>query len=326
MLPANIIILFKGFLFSKIAASIIIFNLFSSLDNFLTKFSLKSFPSFILLISSFISASENISKGELNTKVPDIESDDEFKKLNKNFNNMIKRLKKQQDKLLAAERHEAWEVVARKLAHEIKNPLTPIQLSIDRLKEKYSTVIKEDKSQFNDYLLTINRQIKDIEKLVNEFSNFARMPRPIMKKINLNSIIERSIKFLKVSLKSEVHFKKNKNENIIKGDEDQLYRVFINIIKNAEESINEITNKKADYKGKIDIDIFKNNDYIITVIKDNGEGISDTKKAMTPYFTTKKYGSGLGLPIVNKIISEHSGEFIIRREKGTVIEIWIPSA
>ena len=277
-------------------------------------------------IINLISASENISKGELNTKVPDIESDDEFKKLNRNFNNMIKRLKKQQDKLLAAERHEAWEVVARKLAHEIKNPLTPIQLSIDRLKEKYSTVIKEDKSQFNDYLLTINRQIKDIEKLVNEFSNFARMPRPIMKKINLNSIIERSIKFLKVSLKSEVHFKKNKNENIIKGDEDQLYRVFINIIKNAEESINEITNKKADYKGKIDIDIFKNNDYITTVIKDNGEGISDTKKAMTPYFTTKKYGSGLGLPIVNKIISEHSGEFIIRREKGTVIEIWIPSA
>ena len=161
---------------------------------------------------------------------------------------------------------------------------------------------------------------------MNEFSNFARMPRPIMKKINLNSIIERSIKFLKVSLKSEVHFKKNKNENIIKGDEDQLYRVFINIIKNAEESINEITNKKADYKGKINIDIFKNNDYITTVIKDNGEGISDTKKAMTPYFTTKKYGSGLGLPIVNKIISEHSGEFIIRREKGTVIEIWIPSA
>ena len=277
-------------------------------------------------IINLISASENISKGELNTKVPDIESDDEFKKLNRNFNNMIKRLKKQQDKLLAAERHEAWEVVARKLAHEIKNPLTPIQLSIDRLKEKYSTVIKEDKSQFNDYLLTINRQIKDIEKLVNEFSNFARMPRPIMKKINLNSIIERSIKFLKVSLKSEVHFKKNKNENIIKGDEDQLYRVFINIIKNAEEFINEITNKKADYKGKINIDIFKNNDYITTVIKDNGEGISDTKKAMTPYFTTKKYGSGLGLPIVNKIISEHSGEFIIRREKGTVIEIWIPSA
>ena len=109
------------------------------------------------------------------------------------------------------------------------------------------------------------------------------------------------------------------------GDEDQLYRVFINIIKNADESIIEIMNKKPKYAGKIDIDILNNNDYIVTVIKDNGEGISDTKKVMTPYFTTKKKGTGLGLPIVNKIINEHSGEFVIKRSEGTTIEIWLPS-
>ena len=201
---------------------------------------------------------------------------------------MITRLKKQQDKLLVTERYEAWEVVARKLAHEIKNPLTPIQLSIDRLKEKYSSKINEDKSQFNDYLLTINRQIKDIEKLVNEFSNFARMPRPMIKKINLNEVVLRSKKFLEVSLKSKISLSQNKHENFIMGDEDQLYRVFINIIKNADESIAEILNKKPDYKGKIEIEILRNNDYIVTIIRDNGEGIPDTKKAMTPYFTTKK--------------------------------------
>ena len=150
---------------------------------------------------------------------------------------MITRLKKQQDKLLVTERYEAWEVVARKLAHEIKNPLTPIQLSIDRLKEKYSSKINEDKSQFNEYLLTINRQIKDIEKLVNEFSNFARMPRPMIKKTNLNEVVSRSKKFLEVSLKSKISLSQNKHENFIMGDEDQLYRVFINIIKNADESI-----------------------------------------------------------------------------------------
>ena len=137
-------------------------------------------------IINLISASENISKGELDAKVPNIEADEEIKKLNLNFNNMITRLKRQQDKLLVTERYEAWETVARKLAHEIKNPLTPIQLSLDRLKEKYSTKIGDDKSEFNEYLQTINRQIKDIEKLVNEFSNFARMPRPVIKKINLN--------------------------------------------------------------------------------------------------------------------------------------------
>ncbi len=276
-------------------------------------------------IVNLINASENISKGELNTKVPEIDADEEFKRLNKNFNNMITRLKKQQDKLLAAERYEAWGLVARKLSHEIKNPLTPIQLSLDRLKEKYSSKINDNKSQFNDYLQTINRQIKDIEKLANEFSNFARMPRPVIKKIDLNKVILSAVNFLKISLKSNISFNKNKKTNLIMGDEDQLNRVFINIIKNADESIIEILTKKPKYEGKIDIDIFKNNDYIVTVIKDNGEGISDTKKVMTPYFTTKKKGTGLGLPIVNKIINEHSGEFVIRKHKGTIVEIWLPS-
>ena len=275
-------------------------------------------------IINLISASENISKGELNSKVPEIEADEEFKKLNLNFNNMINRLKKQQDKLLFNERHEAWEVVARKLAHEIKNPLTPIQLSIDRLKEKYSSKILDGKTQFNDYLLTINRQIKDIENLVNEFSNFARMPRPVAKKIDINKVIIRAVNFMKISIVSDIKLN-NQKKIFIMGDEDQLYRVFVNIIKNADESIKEIINKKPNYKGKIDIDIHSNNDYIVLVIKDNGEGIPDIKRAMTPYYTTKKNGTGLGLPIVTKIINEHSGEFLIKKDKGTIIEIWLPA-
>ena len=237
---------------------------------------------------------------------------------------MINRLKKQQDKLLFNERHEAWEVVARKLAHEIKNPLTPIQLSIDRLKEKYSSKILDGKTQFNDYLLTINRQIKDIENLVNEFSNFARMPRPVAKKIDINKVIIRAVNFMKISIVSDIKLN-NQKKIFIMGDEDQLYRVFVNIIKNADESIKEIINKKPNYKGKIDIDIHSNNDYIVIVIKDNGEGIPDTKRAMTPYYTTKKNGTGLGLPIVTKIINEHSGEFLIKKDKGTIIEIWLPA-
>ena len=151
------------------------------------------------------------------------------------------------------------------------------------------------------------------------------MPRPVIKKINLNDVIKRSINVLKISLKSKISFNENKKTHLIMGDEDQLHRVFINIIKNADESIIEILTKKPNYVGKIDIDILKNNDYIVTVIKDNGEGISDTKKVMTPYFTTKKKGTGLGLPIVNKIINEHSGEFVIKQDKGTSIEIWLPS-
>ena len=81
---------------------------------------------------------------------------------------------------------------------------------------------------------------------------------------------------------------------------------------------------RPNYNGKIVIEIMKNNDYIVIIIKDNGEGISDTKKVMTPYFTTKKNGTGLGLPIVNKIINEHSGEIVIKKDNGTKIEIWLP--
>ena len=262
-------------------------------------------------IINLISASKDISQGELNVKVPDIETDEEFKMLNKNFNNMIDRLKKQQDKLLITERYSAWESVARKLAHEIKNPLTPIQLSIDRLQEKYTAKISEGQEDFKNYLETINRQIKDIENLANEFSNFARMPSPIMKQINIFLTVKRAVDFIKMSSKNNISLKSFNDEIFIKGDSDQLYRVFINLIKNSEEAFIEKKLKKADFIGKIDIEIIENSDYILIKLRDNGLSILDTKKVMTPYFTTKKNGTGLGLPIVSKIINEHSGELTI---------------
>ena len=262
-------------------------------------------------IVNLITASNNISKGVLDSKVPESSTDEEFTMLNKNFNNMIERLKKQQDKLLIAERYSAWESVARKLAHEIKNPLTPIQLSIDRIQEKFYKKITEDKDEFTNYLSTINRQIKDIENLVNEFSSFARMPSPIFKKIEINLVIKRAVDFYKMSSTNEISIKSTKKQLIINGDEDQLYRVFINLIKNSEDSILEKKEKDKLFKGKINIEISDNNDYINLLLVDNGIGINDISKIMTPYFTTKKKGTGLGLPIVNKIISEHKGELTI---------------
>ena len=277
-------------------------------------------------IINLISASENISKGELNSKVPFIEDDDEFKILNQNFNNMIDRLKSQQDKLLTAERYSAWESVARKLAHEIKNPLTPIQLSIDRLKDKYSNNMKEEKEDFLNYLNTINRQIKDIENLVNEFSSFARMPRPISKKVDLREIIKGSITLMNSTDEILINYNIPNKNFFIYGDAEQLNRVFINLVKNSKESFLEKKQKKPDFIGKIDIVFTSINDYISIKITDNGDGIIDIKKVMTPYFTTKKTGTGLGLPIVNKIIIEHDGELNITSEqyKGTVIEITFP--
>ena len=124
-----------------------------------------------------------------------------------------------------------------------------------------------------------------------------------------------------------VIFQSKTKNKLINGDEDQLNRVFINLIKNSEESFLEKIAKDPDFKGNIDIEIDDNNDYIIIRLIDNGTGITDAKKAMTPYFTTKKTGTGLGIPIVTKIINEHSGNFTIKNKKngtGTVIKISIP--
>ncbi|MBO6485336.1 MAG: HAMP domain-containing protein [Pelagibacteraceae bacterium] len=278
-------------------------------------------------IVNLISASKSISSGQLDSKVPDIESDEEIKTLNKNFNNMIERLKKQQDKLLDAERYSAWEIVARKLAHEIKNPLTPIQLSIDRLRGKYSEKLKDEKKDFVNYLETINRQIKDIEGLVNEFSDFARMPLPILKKTNVLEIINRSIEFYKMSNKDlKIELKNSsKEKHFINGDNEQLYRVFLNLIKNSIEAIQEKKQKVTNLQGKINIEIIKNNEYIVIKMLDNGTGFNDIKNITKPYFTTKRDGTGLGLPIVTKIINEHKGDiYFTKNSKGAEIDISLP--
>ncbi len=279
-------------------------------------------------IVNLIKASNKISSGDLNAKVPNIDTDEELKKLNNNFNSMIDKLKKQQDKLLMSERHMAWESVARKLAHEIKNPLTPIQLSIDRIREKYLIAKDDDQKNFSNYLDTITKQIKDIELLVNEFSDFARMPKPILKKVDLNKIVSNSINLHELSepnIKFKLNNKKSLNE--INGDQEQLNRVFINLIKNSIESIHEKKTKNVDFNGKITVDINNDNDYIYLTITDNGVGFEkvDKEKMLTPYFTTKKKGTGLGLAIVTKIISDHNSTITFNSiSEGAKIEITLP--
>jgi two-component system nitrogen regulation sensor histidine kinase NtrY len=146
---------------------------------------------FFRSINNLILASTSIGEGNLKIKVPEVKTDKDLEILNKNFNQMIDRLKDQQEKLIINERHEAWGSLARKLAHEIKNPLTPIQLTIDRLKNKYSSDLDEkNKKNFQENLKIINNQIKQIEKLVNEFSDFARMPKPIFQKNDLIMLIK----------------------------------------------------------------------------------------------------------------------------------------
>jgi two-component system, NtrC family, nitrogen regulation sensor histidine kinase NtrY len=283
---------------------------------------------FFRSINNLIIASSNIGKGILDTKVPEIKTDKDMEILNQNFNLMINQLKTQQNKLLITERHEAWESLARKLAHEIKNPLTPIQLTIDKLKNKYVKILNEnDQKIFNDNLKMIIKQINQIEKLVNEFSDFARMPKPIFKLNDLVLIVKDNIKLLKEldqNIDINFHFI---NENVLfNSDNEQLSRVFLNLIKNSIESIQEKRVDNTNFKGKIDIEINEKSDYIESNIIDNGKGFEistgNIKDIMNPYFTTKKKGTGLGLAIVNKIINDHNGVInFIQMNNGAKITI-----
>ena len=283
---------------------------------------------FFLSINNLISASNNIGKGNLNSKVPEIKTDKELEKLNKNFNLMIDRLKTQQNKLLTNERHEAWENVARKIAHEIKNPLTPIQLIIDSLKNKYTDLLDEDnKKSFNEKVKTINKQVKLIEQLVNEFSDFARMPKPILKKINLYKVINDSLNLMKINDDSITINFKCSDKIFITADSEQINRVFINLIKNSIESLNEKRQKGTDFDKKIIIEINEINDYIEILIIDNGIGFKNKNlsEVSKPYFTTKKNGSGLGLSIVVKIINDHNGTIdFLDYDKGAKIKLTFP--
>ena len=271
---------------------------------------------FFRSINNLILASSAIGKGDLNIKVPEIKTDKDMEILNRNFNLMTDQLKNQQEKLIINERHEAWGNLARKLAHEIKNPLTPIQLTIDRIKNKYlSQVTEKDQTNFKENLKVINNQIKQIENLVNEFSDFARMPKPILKKNNIVSILMENISLLNELDKSiKINFKNDKKEILLNCDREQIGRVFLNILKNSIESIQQKAEIKPDFEKKILIEISTIKDHIKVVFIDNGIGFdkvnlkNNIKDIFNPYFTTKKNGTGLGLSIVNKIVNDHDGE------------------
>jgi len=285
---------------------------------------------FFISINNLITASEQIGKGNLEAKVPELKADKEMEILNRNFNAMIDRLKSQQEKLLISERHEAWESVARKLAHEIKNPLTPIQLSIDNLRSKYLSYIKSpDKEKYEINLKTILNQIKQIENLVNEFSDFARMPKPLFRENDLINLFKTNINLLqKIDTNIKINLKLNGIKNMkLVCDNEQISRVIFNLLKNSIESIQEKSLKTKVFDKIVNIEIKTISDYIIIEIIDNGLGFSseETKKLIKPYYTTKQKGTGLGLSIVNKIISDHNGSINFNSQENVAkVQIILP--
>jgi len=210
--------------------------------------------------------------------------------------------------LVAAQRHAAWSDVARRVAHEIKNPLTPIALSAERLKRKYQKLLTgEDAETLGKYTDTIARHVADIGRMVEEFVGFARMPGAVMREAELAQIIKRVLFSEKVAHPTVSYVFEPGPPVPIVGDERQIAQALSNVLKNAAEAI-----EAAQSEGEIALRIEKDEDFIRLVIEDNGPGFlpDQMSRIMEPYVSTRGRGSGLGLSIVKKIMEEHGGSIV----------------
>lgn len=234
-------------------------------------------------------------------------------------------------RLVLGQRQAAWRDVARRIAHEIRNPLTPIQLSAERLRRRFSNQITSDRETFEKCTDTITRQVADIGRMVEEFSGFARMPKPTYGEFNLVDMVQ-SVAFsqrmatpaIAVSVNAPAH------PIVILGDERMLAQAVTNIVKNAAEAVERQLEAGTIKFGSVTIDIFEDGDEVQVTVRDNGPGfpVQDRERLLEPYVTTRKNGVGLGLAIVTRIIEDHGGRIWLgdndQAPKGARVDIRMP--
>ncbi|WP_341752853.1 MULTISPECIES: PAS domain-containing sensor histidine kinase [unclassified Candidatus Tisiphia] len=269
-------------------------------------------------IRKLVIAAEKVKDGDLTIQVPeDVINKDEISVLSSVFNRMVKQIDRQQRDLVIAQRALAWSDVARKVAHEIKNPLTPIHLASERLFRKFGNQV-EDKAEFNKYIQMIVRHTDDIKKIVSEFVNFARLPAPVFTDCDLVILIKNMVESRKL-INDKILYKFITTDQHIDFicDTTQINQIMVNLLKNAEESIG--------IQGVIIVSIAKSDHQIIITVDDNGVGFQENliDRATEPYITTRSKGTGLGLAIIKKIAQDHCAtlELANRLEGGAIINI-----
>jgi two-component system, NtrC family, nitrogen regulation sensor histidine kinase NtrY len=237
------------------------------------------------------------------------------------YNEMIDKLEISKNKLAKNERQIAWREMAKQVAHEIKNPLTPMKLSVQHLERSLNLIDENDLLILKDFEDKMIQQINLLTEIANEFSNFAELPKAKMKKVNVQKTIEKTMNLYKHHDLVSFNHDLNGVDFWIMGDENQLVRIFTNMFKNSIQAINQ--------KGEIKVSLQKEEENIVVFIDDNGEGIPKEIKShiFEPQFTTKSKGKGLGLAMVFQIVNNHSGkiELIDKKEKGACFKIVFPS-
>lgn len=211
--------------------------------------------------------------------------------------------------LVRAQRTSAWGDVARRIAHEIKNPLTPIQLSAERIRRKYGKVITEDRAVFDQCTDTIVRQVDDIRRMVDEFSRFARMPKPVIESEDVADMVRQTVFLMRVGYPDiDIVLDLHEGSMPAKFDRRLISQALTNIIKNATEAIAAVPAEELG-KGQIDVSASREGDDIVIDVIDNGIGLPKESRSrlLEPYVTTREKGTGLGLAIVGRVLADHGG-------------------
>jgi len=236
------------------------------------------------------------------------------------YNSMVDKLEESAVKLAQSEREQAWREMAKQVAHEIKNPLTPMRLTIQNFQRKFDETDVNAKQKLDDYTKTLLQQVDTMSAVANAFSNFATMPAQQNETINVVKIVKLA---LDIFNENYITFDTNEEEIITNMDRTQLIRVITNLVKNGIQSIAE-----DNLKPEINVSINKDLDNLIIIVKDNGSGISqdNISRVFEPKFTTKTSGMGLGLGIIKNIVENYNGTITVTSKKGvgTAFTVTLP--
>ena len=232
--------------------------------------------------------------------------------------------------LVGAQRMAAWGDVARRVAHEIKNPLTPIQLSAERLRRKFARITPEgaERDSLDSYVDVIVRQTNDLRRIVDEFSRFARMPEPERRETDIAKLLRDTLLLQRDAVGAALVTDITDAPVRINCDPTMMAQVFTNLLKNAAEAVDELrADPPAGWSPRIDVTLVESPEAVTICITDNGPGLpEDRARLFDPYVTLKPGGTGLGLPIVKKIIEEHGGSFVLTdaQTRGALAEVRLP--
>jgi nitrogen fixation/metabolism regulation signal transduction histidine kinase len=273
-------------------------------------------------IEELARAASQVAAGDWNTRV-DIRARDEIGVLGRSFNNMTNQLTDQRDRLVQSERVAAWRELARRLAHELKNPLFPLQITVENMVRAHSLPRVQFDEVFTEGTDTLQAEIANLRGIIGRFSDFSKMPEPQLERMDLREAVQRVIGLHAPALEQKhisIGTSISPEPLRIMGDPELLHRALSNLVLNAMDAMPE--------GGKLTISASKSADYARVSVADSGPGLTDEERSrlFTPYFTTRQHGTGLGLAIVQSVVSDHRGSITVERsdEGGARFVILLP--